>query len=336
MRTWFVSLAMFACLGGSAQAGRDVFFPYLYQDKDGAITVYAQGDIVDPYFATKALLAADAAGLDVRVAASAWIGWLLPRQLPDGRFERYCRSDSKWTACQEADADDAMLALWLELLHAMAPWHGIPAEWEGSRARAEQHLASLRDERLGVYLIAHANPVALLMDNTEIYSALRTVARKLTFAGQWSRARQASDRAEDLRRAIVRVFWDRTANNFRVSTQLSETNKFYPEIVAQLYPAMSGMHASTTPAKAWRDWRERHAARWATLEVDEYPWGLVALTAYRHGDADIALQWLGRAEPLRNTPRWNVLEEAVFQGLAYRFDPSEITELELPDGSLDA
>lgn len=336
MRAWVVSLSLLAWLGGSAHVGRDAFFPRLYQDKDGAITVYAQGDFVDPYFATKALLAADAAGLDVRAAAGAWIGWLLPRQLPDGRFERYCRVDSAWIACQEADADDAMLALWLELLHTMAPWHGIPPEWEGSRAKAEQHLAGLRDERLGVYVISHAEPVALLMDNSEIYGALRTIARKLMFTGQWIAARRFSARADDLERAIVTVFWDAASGGFRISTQLSETNEFYPDVVAQLYPAMSGMPAPSTPAEAWRQWRERHASSWVTLEVDEFPWGLVALTAYRHGDNDIAQEWLGRAEPLRNTPRWNILEEAVFQGLAYRIDPPVISETELSACSLDA
>ncbi|MBI5612151.1 MAG: hypothetical protein HY942_03645 [Gammaproteobacteria bacterium] len=336
MRAWLVLLSMLVTLAGSAHAGREAFFPHLYQDTDGAITVYAQGDFVDPYFATKALLAADAAGLDVHAAAGAWIGWLLPRQLPDGRFERYCRIDSEWTACREADADDAMLALWLELLHTMAPWHGLPPEWEASRARAEQHLAGLRDERLGVYVISHSDPVALLMDNTEIYGALRVVARRLMLAGQWNASRRVSARADDLERAIVGVFWDDAAGGFRISTQLSETNEFYPDVVAQLYPAMSGMPAPTAPAEAWRQWRERHASSWVTLEVDEFPWGLVALTAYRHGDADIAQEWLGRAEPLRNTPRWNILEEAVFQGLAYRIDPPVISETEFSAGSLDA
>lgn len=336
MRVWIASLSMLICIGGSMHAGREMFSPLLYQDRDGAITVYARGDFVDPYFATKALLAADAAGLDTREVASAWIGWLLPRQLPDGRFERYCRVASEWTACQDADADDAMLALWLELLHTMAPWHGIPPEWERSRAKAEQHLAGLRDERLGVYVISHAEPVALLMDNTEIYGALRTVARKLMLSGQWSAARQVSASADDLERAIVRVFWAGPTGGFRVSTQLSKTNEFYPDIVAQLYPAMNGMPMPLVPAEAWRHWRDRHASSWATLEVDEFPWGLVALTAHRYGDADIALEWLERAEPLRNTPRWNILEEAVFQGLVYRIDPLDISETEFTAGSRGA
>ncbi|OGI42396.1 MAG: hypothetical protein A2150_04680 [Candidatus Muproteobacteria bacterium RBG_16_64_11] len=327
---------MLATLAGSAHAAREAFFPHLYQDREGAITVYARGDFVDPYFATKALLAADAAGLDVRAAAGAWIGWLLPRQLPDGRFERYCRTDSEWTACLEADADDALLALWLELLHTMAPWHGLSPEWEQSRARAEQHLAGLRDERLGVYVISHANPVALLMDNTEVYGALRAIARRLMFAGRWIAAHRVFAHADALERAILEVFWSGGAGGFRISTQLSETNEFYPDVVAQLYPAMSGMPAPTTPAEAWRHWRERHASSWVTLEVDEFPWGLVALTAYRHGDADIAQEWLGRAEPLRNTPRWNILEEAIYQGLAYRIDPSGIFETELSADSFDA
>lgn len=336
MRVWIALLLTLAGLGGSLQVGREIFSPHLYQDKDGAITVYAQGDIVDPYFATKALLVADAAGLDVRQAASAWIDWLLPRQLPDGRFERYCRTGSEWTACREADADDALLALWLELLHTVAPWHGVPPEWEGSRAKAEQHLAGLRDARLGVYVISHAVPVALLMDNAEIYGALRTIARKLVLVGQWTAARRVCARADDLEGAIVGVFWDGAAGSFRISTQLSETNEFYPDVVAQLYPAMNGIHMPTTPSKAWRHWRERHASSWVTLEVDNFPWGLVALTAYLHGDPDTALEWFERAAPLRNTPRWNILEEAVFQGLAHLTDLPEISDTELSAGSFDA
>ena len=76
-----------------------------YQRPDGAITTYFNGDSVDPYFASKALLAAQDAGMTTRTAAIRWIGWLLPRQHADGRFDRYCEKGQRFISCQEADAD---------------------------------------------------------------------------------------------------------------------------------------------------------------------------------------------------------------------------------------
>eukprot|EP00952_Eustigmatos_sp_NYUAD-ZCMA_P001332 5991-Eustigmatos_ZCMA.PRE.1 len=87
-----------------------------YQRPDGAITTYLSGDSIDPYFATKALLVAQDAGLDNAAAARRWINWLLPQQLADGRFERYCLKGERFLPCRPADADDALLATWMELL----------------------------------------------------------------------------------------------------------------------------------------------------------------------------------------------------------------------------
>ncbi len=72
-----------------------------YQRPDGAITTYFAGDSIDPYFAAKALLAAQDAGMTTRTAATRWIAWLLPRQLADGCFDRYCMKGQRFVSCQE-------------------------------------------------------------------------------------------------------------------------------------------------------------------------------------------------------------------------------------------
>src|SRR5205807_385490 len=129
-----------------------------------------------------------------------------------------------WKPCGSADADDSMLALWLQLLYRLAPDSGIPTEWQVSVQKAQAQLAKLRNGRLGIYHVSGRNHVALFMDNVEVYSGL-----------------------ED--------------------------------------------------------------------RYDPHPWGLVALAAMKMGDQSSALCWLTHSESLRYSPRWNILEEAVFQGL---------------------
>ena len=68
---------------------------------------------------------------------------------------------------------------------------------------------------------------------------------------------------------------------------------------------------------AWADWKSKFAAAWIQRRYDVHPWGLVALAAARMGDENTAVCWLSTSESLRYSPRWNVLEEAVFQGLQH-------------------
>jgi hypothetical protein len=257
--------------------------------------------------------------LDVRESARRWIGWALARQRPDGRFERYCREAQRWRPCGDADADDAMLALWLELLYRMAPPGGIPEAWQASVRAAEGHLAVLRDPTLGVYRIARANPTALFMDNVEVHAALKAIAREQLRAGETRRARETDVHAAYLARDVVRVFWRADAGVFAVSTQERAGRAFYPDIVAQTYAWLLDLPTPVgDPRPAFAEWRRQHGTDWLSLRQDAYPWGLVALTAVKLGDADTARCWLERAAPLRFGPRWNVLEEAIHQALVAR------------------
>jgi hypothetical protein len=304
---------------GAGAAGAPRFEPGRYVEADGAMPLHAGGSVVDPYFATKALVVADVAGLEVREAARRWVGWALARQRFDGRFERYCRDGQVWRACGDADADDAMLALWLELLYRLAPDAGIPAAWQTSVRTAEAHLASLRDPALGVYRIARTNPTALFMDNVEIHAALKAIARDQLRFGDARRARETDLQAAYLARDVLTVFWRAEAGAFVVSTQERPGRAFYPDVVAQTYPWLLDLPTPAgDPRPAFAEWRRRHGTDWLSLRQDDYPWGLVALTALGLGDAETARCWLGRAAPLRYGRRWNVLEEAIHQALVAR------------------
>src|SRR5215468_3094025 len=106
-------LWIFLLVGAQLPARAAAFVPGPYGAADGALFLTSGGDYVEPYFATKSLLVAQDVGLDVRASALKWVEWVMPRQLKNGRFERYCRdSAGAWRACGSADADDSMLALW--------------------------------------------------------------------------------------------------------------------------------------------------------------------------------------------------------------------------------
>jgi hypothetical protein len=287
-----------------------------YQDAQGAITVAHQGDFVDPYFATRALITARQSGLDISASAQAWIAWLLPRQQADGLFPRFCRQVELWQPCQNADADDALLASWRQLLYLAAPCSGMPPAWQRSAGLAQDALQRLRDPATGIYLISAQNPVGLFMDNAEIYAAQQSVARRQRCMGQLQPARRTQASARALAAAIASVFHPQPHGPWRVSTQPAVSARFYPEHVAQMIPVLFGLPDTLPPRQAMQQWLQAYGEQWLAGESDPYPWGVVAVAAQAVGEHQSAQRWLAQAAPLRHGARWNVLEEAAFQSLS--------------------
>jgi hypothetical protein len=289
-----------------------------YEQPDGAITVFPDGLFVEPYFAMRALLTAADLGLETDTAARRWIAWQLPRLDQDSVFKRYCRAPGgAWAACGSADADDSSLALWIELLYRTAGSRPLPPEWRRSVARSEAALAALFDARTGVYVVSRALPVSLFMDNIEVLAELEAVAHAHQAAGRRSAAVTARSRATRLRRAIDKVFWNKTTGTYLVTTQGRDaTPAFYPDVVAQVFPAIFGHGSPAEPPKQLvARWMASHGREWIADGEQEYPWGLLATAALRYGQRDSAICWYGAAMSLRHGVRWNVLEEAVFQAL---------------------
>ncbi|HWU84386.1 MAG TPA: hypothetical protein VN028_03515 [Rhodocyclaceae bacterium] len=294
-----------------------------YQTADGAITVACAGDSVDPYFAARALLSARQAGLDIDAPARAWIAWLLPRQHVDGTFPRFCRIQDEWQPCARADADDASLALWIELLYAVSSCRDMPLAWRASAARANAKLQQLFDRNSGLYHVADDLPVGLLMDNVEIYAALRNVARHQRCMHGKAAAQRTLTGAVKLRVAIVRAFRPPGRTDFAVSTQPQSSTDFYPAAVAQIYPILFRMTPVSQRRKNFDAWMQAHGAQWLAQQHDHFPWGLVALAAAQVGDAASAACWRKNAVELRYGAHWNVLEEAAFQALPQDGAPSD-------------
>ena len=324
MRGPFVILMLALCAASSggctaqstgSQFVPQSFVPKNYHSADGALLLQTNGNYVEPYFAVKALITAHDAGLDIREAGLAWIGWALQRQDKDGRFNRYRQNNGEWKRTGPADADDSMLALWLQLLYRLAPDSGIPPQWQESVKKAQVQLAKLRNGRLGIYHVSGRNHVALFMDNMEVYAALKDMARAQARFGDQRSSESTNKQAEDLAAAIDHVFWDKNHKWFRSSIQKVQP-AFYPDVVAQVYPLLADFPLKDENARvAWSKWRTNFASAWLKDLYDPHPWGLVALAAMKMGDKSSALCWLTRSESLRYSPRWNILEEAVFQGL---------------------
>jgi len=313
-------LAVLCQSSSPALVGAPPFVPEQYQSQDGALLIEANGDYVEPYFATKALIVAQDTGLDVHEAASDWITWALAHQKKDGRFERYCRKQNEeWRPCGAADADDSMLALWLQLLYRMAPDSGLPAAWQLSAQNAQTQLSRLRNGRLGVYRVSSRNHVPLFMDNVEVYSALQDIARAKSRFGDADGARETAKQADKLASAIQHVFWSKHSHWYRSSMQNHQPG-FYPDVVAQVYPWLAGLNGPGQEISvAWKDWKNRFGQEWLNSTYDPHPWGLVALAALKTGDNGVVMCWLARSESLRYSESWNILEEAIFQALDSKF-----------------
>jgi hypothetical protein len=291
-----------------------------YQHADKALTVHASGDFVDPYFANRALITAHEIGLDIQSVAHDWIAWALAHQASDGRFARYCLHDKRqWRRCAAADADDAVLALWQQLLYLVSTKNTLHGPWQVSAQRAQQQLDRLYDKRRGIYLVSHTQHFGLLMDNVEIYDAFTTIARQQHAFGATTLATATAARAKQLQQAINRVFWRQDTQTYAVSTTTEEHDSFYPHIVAQVYPWLFGMPTPVSAQQAYQHWRAQYAARWLSFSEDKYPWGLLAAAADKLGDSATAKRWLQAATALRHTKRWNILEEAIYQALAEKY-----------------
>ncbi len=271
-----------------------------YTDATGAITVQYRGDTVDPYFALQALGIAQVHGLDISAHALPWARWLTQRYQEAGHLGRYCQSTRPqgppWIWCKPPDGDDSSLALWLQFLHRLPPHERAQLPIDVMQARAAQDLRGLHDPATGLYHVSPHIRYSLFMDNLEVWSA-------------WP--------SPSLARAIQAIFWDPQHRLFRVSTQKAHPHPgqhFYPDATAQIYPLLVGFTDVPGGAAAhYARWMREHRALWLAQSGREFPWGLIALVAWRQGDLVSVRCWQQRALPHRHTALWTVSDEVIAQ-----------------------
>jgi hypothetical protein len=276
-----------------------------WQRTDGALVLSAhEPDVVDPYFALKGLWLAHHLGLDVAAAWAPWAAWMVQHQQANGLWGRWRLTPTGVRPDRASDADDSLLAL---VRHA-----------PGLRKAAAHLQGPLFNARLGVYRVFAKDDAHLWMDNIEVWSALLSLAQGglswcegLPGATQWQQSAQA------LQLSMARVFVADGVLLPRVSTQrLPEPAAFYPQAVTAPFAWLHGWDPAGRPSARMAAWLVRHEAAWVAQAHTDFPWGLVAVAAQTEGQPEAVHRWLERARPLRQGPRWNILEEVAFQGLS--------------------
>ncbi len=282
-----------------------------YAEPSGAILILRGGNIVDPYFAVQALLLAQENGLDVTPYREKWVWWLSIRQKLDGTFDRHCRAGPTWVGCKTADADDALQAMWMQLLDSDPALRDSDLALRTSYRKSGDVLARLFDARRGIYLVSAIYQQGLFMDNLEVWAA------------QSHRpGEQSAEEAKRLAQSIHAVFWDAKGQRFLVSTQPEQASTapyFYPDRVAQIFPLLFDYpYLPVSAHRYYAGWMKQHRKEWLAQIRHDFAWGLIALIAMKQGDRFSARCWLREAVPFRHSEHWTVTDETVFQVLRAR------------------
>lgn len=281
-----------------------------YIDSEGVISVLYKGETADPYFALQSLLLAQEDGLDISSYARTWARWLVAKQKPDATFDRFCRTGPVWAPCKTADADDALLAMWMIFLDTMPDEMKKDPVLRKSYQDSAAALRRLRDGR-GIYLVSPVFQQGLFMDNLEVWSypPARQSGRKPGGPGA-------------LGESIHAVFWDDKEQRFLVSTQPEQRNvehAFYPEHVAQIFPLLVDFPLLPTDrASYYKRWMKAHRQLWLKQVQSDFAWGLIAVIALRQGDSVSAGCWLRESSKFRHTAHWAVTDEVSMQILKSR------------------
>jgi hypothetical protein len=326
-RALWCACIVICCLAGTAVAAAEdapAAPPFAdFAEANGALTVFAKGDYVEPYFALKALLAAHSLGIDVAPAASAFGHWLLPFQQANGPFPRICRSGgADWLACGPADADDSLAALWCTLASEVLPADAVLA---ASCVRSLQNLATLWDPAQQTFHAMSGGSAAYFADNVEVIGALNQLrhssAASTRFAVQLAALPSSASMLQGLRHTYG--YHPAGALEPERASMPPTPYGFYPNAVAPVYLWLYGLRSGASGERYWQLWMERYGAQWLAGDSDHYPWGLIAWAAYRNGDQASARRWLENSAAWRAAGRWNIVEESVRIGLRNVLGPGE-------------
>lgn len=279
-----------------------------FRTSDGSFVVEVGGDITDPYFVNKSMIVAMEAGLDVKVELRSWLNWLLPRQRRDGGFDRYCGARSgHWVACLPADADDSTAATTLHMLKLARDRNWISAK-DAQRAHvaemaAEGLLRSLRDDGNGLYRVFAQQPTYYLMDNVEVYEALKL---------------RKDSASAPLGRAIHKQF--RRGQLWEPSIPPMDRESFYPHALARSYLWHSGL---LEPAESGADiaaWLAHFSGTWLERKADHFAWGIVAWNIHRLAPAEAAC-WRQSVRVSQGEVGWTMLDAVADAALAHKAIP---------------
>jgi hypothetical protein len=184
---------------------------------------------------------------------------------------------------QAPDSHDAYAATFLSLASKYvtqaedAAW--FKAAWPHLEAVAERSLLDQRKKNglIRVYQKPHQRSTAYLMDQCEVYAGLRDVAGALQFFG-YREARKYEAASTELAEAIHSRLYDSRRKLWKWSDESQgHEQRWYPELVAQVFPHLCGVNTSRPDRDQERyahayTLLEANAPRWWTRLNDAFPW----------------------------------------------------------------
>jgi hypothetical protein len=277
---------------------------------DGAI-LYTSTQI-DPYFSNIAAqgLLKDTANLQARIAqAEAWMNWYIAHfNWPDyngiyGSVYNYNVSGGVETSTGGYDSADAYAGTFLSLAQAL--WLTGDA---GAQSFIQNTVGHYNLDVVGNVItnmqqangLAWAKPdyqIEFLMDNCENYRGISDLASLFQSAfGDSSGSQWYGTHAAQIKAGIQSALLIPSSNLYYTSVGAAAPNltKWYPDMVAQLYPIVHGVILPSS-ATAKHIYSELNAnwPGWDTLSYnnppaghtgDPFPWCVVGYAAYLMGD----------------------------------------------------
>lgn len=285
-------------------------------DEPPALSAFATGDgayyttlgspMADPYFINKSFIIAMQAGAPLQTEFVQWLKWLLPKQRKDGGFDRFClEADKTWRNCMAADADDSMAATTIQMLHMGLQKAWIPTDQKSAAnqaiAASQRLLASLRNPQTQLYKVFPRTELYYLMDNVEVYEALRSDTR-------------AAAQANQLAAAIRKQFW--TGQQWKPAIPEYAQAQFYPHTLASGYLWNTGILPAKESDSATAQWLAQHRDTWLARSGDSYAWGLIAWNMRQSAPLQAAC-WRASLRPFQQKVGWTVLDAMVDLSLAH-------------------
>jgi hypothetical protein len=215
------------------------------------------------------------------------------------------------TSLRTADSVDSYAATFFTLARALYDTGDAPsrAYVRSIRPQLEEMAAMLLrvTQRDGMTIALPSYPVAFLMDNCEVYRGVGDLAdlERRAFADP-AAARAYAGQAQRVA-AGVATLWSAAAASYDNAKQEphgplapSRWTVWYPDATAQLFPALQGVIAPSTP-RATALWNAFNAEwpRWDDLingDPAGYPWALVGTTAVVMGDRPRAVAYVRSVE----------------------------------------
>ena len=281
----------------------------LSQQLDSGAILSVGGTKITPYFANIAALGLIKAGTPASLSgAQKWMKWYLGHlntsttSVPANSVFDYTYDPGTRTETPTGDFDsvDSYASTTLNLAYA-AYTSGDPAlqAYVAENIVTYEAIANILNyggptgvriqtgADAGLTIAKPSYPIAYTMDNAEVYSGLAEFAQLESILGRSSEATLYAAWATSTKDTIVSKLWNPTNQNWDWAYgNESDTNVFYAQAIAQLWPTLYGVVAPNDPKaiSAWNQFSASYPTWYDGTLPDGYPWVSISRVAQMMGE----------------------------------------------------